>query len=91
MKFQVRPIKLIILSLFMALLLMACSPTGSGGNFEPEVESVPDLNGTSWLLEQFGPEGEATAVLPDTTITLNFTDEGVNGTAGCNSYFGDMT
>ncbi|MCB8926789.1 MAG: META domain-containing protein [Ardenticatenaceae bacterium] len=91
MKFHVRPIKLIILSLFMTLLLMACSPTGSGGNFEPEVESVPDLNGTSWLLEQFGPEGEATAVLPDTTITLNFTDEGVNGTAGCNSYFGDMT
>ncbi len=99
MTFQFKPLKLIILSLFMAILLAACSPAGSGGQAEPDFESAPDLEGTSWILESFGPEGEETpalseaevAVLSNTTITLNFADGGVNGSAGCNNYFGEFT
>ena len=75
----------------MAVALAACSATGSGGNLEPEIESAPVLNGGSWILDKFGPIGEETAVLPDTTITLNFADGGVNGTASCNNYFGEAT
>jgi heat shock protein HslJ len=72
--------------LFM-IALAACSPTGSDGEPEPGV----DLTDTSWVLNEFGAEDSLTAVLPNTTITLNFTDGQISGTSGCNSYFGDVT
>lgn len=46
------------------------------------------LEGTAWTLESF-VEGEAvTSLIAGTTITLQFSDGGVTGSAGCNNYGG---
>ncbi|WP_420629039.1 META domain-containing protein [Candidatus Leptofilum sp.] len=90
MKFHTKFAKVFALSLLIIITMVACSPAGSGGNLEPEIDSVPNLEG-SWVLEKFGPEGEETAVLPNTSITLNFEDGRIGGSAGCNSYFAEFT
>lgn len=91
MKFQNKFVNLLIMNFILLLALAACSPAGSGSDVEPEVDSVTALEGSSWVLNEFGPEEGPTAVLPDTAITLTFTDGGINGSAGCNSYFGEFT
>ncbi len=52
--------------------------------------AIADLTGGPvWQLVESGPAGELTAVLPNTTITLNFDEEGqLFGSAGCNNYSG---
>lgn len=65
--------------------------------FEP-LDAAPALAGTSWSLvafvEPLTVEGEAEAVLlPDepiagSTITLGFSDDALDGNAGCNRYSG---
>jgi len=52
--------------------------------------AIVDLtDGPVWQLVEYGPAGELTAVLPDTTITLSFDEEGLLfGSAGCNNYNG---
>ena len=52
--------------------------------------AAADLDGTKWALKEFGEEGGETAVLLNTTITLNFEDGQIGGSSGCNSYFGDV-
>ncbi len=89
MKFQKKFVNLFIISLLLLLAIVACSPSGSGGDIEPDVESGIVLDSTSWVLNELGPEDAVTAVLSDTSITLNFADDGINGSAGCNSYFGE--
>lgn len=42
------------------------------------------LDDTSWILADYGGTGP----IPGTTITATFEDGQVNGSAGCNSYFG---
>lgn len=91
MKFQNKFANLLIMSFILLLALAACSPGGSGSDVEPEVDSVAALEGSSWVLNEFGPEEGPTAVLPNTPVTLNFADGGINGSAGCNSYFGEFT
>lgn len=91
MKFQNKFVNLLLMGSILILAITACSPSGSGGNVEPDVASGAVLEGTSWVLAEFGPEDGLTAVLPDTTITLNFTNDGSHGSAGCNSYFGEFT
>lgn len=96
MKFQSKFVKVLVMSFLIMMTIIACSATGAGGDVEPDIDSEAgsaqvDLNGTSWVLEQFGSEDSLTAVLPDSTITLNFTEEGIAGSAGCNNYFGEAT
>jgi len=91
MKFQNKTVNMLIMSFLLLLALAACSSAGSGGDLEPDVESNTTLAGTDWVLDEFGSEDDLTAVLPDTSITLNFADGSVNGSAGCNSYFGEFT
>ena len=83
--------KVWIISTFsiLALVLAACaqalpqpspllSPTPPGSN---------PLTGTEWRLASFGPAGALQPVLPGSTITLRFEQNGqATGSGGCNSY-----
>ena len=84
-------INVLIMSLLFMLAVAACSPAGAGSEVEPGFDSEADLTGTQWILDTFGPKDSLTAVQPDTTITLQFEEDGINGSAGCNSYFGSAT
>ena len=73
---------LAILSLFLIVVLglIACS-TDAG-------EAM--LEDTVWVLESYGEPGNLKVVIANTEITTEFVsaEEMVNGSAGCNSYFG---
>lgn len=72
-----------LLILAASLLLAACNATGqSGGNLEGQLWEVQ-----SYLNNQ----GEMVAPLPDTSLTSLFQEGTVNGSAGCNNYFGSYT
>lgn len=45
----------------------------------------------SWTLVSYGAADAPTAVLEDAPITAVFSAEGIQGEAGCNSYFGTFT
>jgi len=57
---------------------------------EDEEEAEVALEDTIWLLESYGDPENLNAVLEDTEITINFISAEVKmeGSAGCNSYFG---
>jgi len=60
---------------------------GCTGNPPGSVEL--HLDGTKWTLTEYVHDGLPRQILPGTTVTLFFTDEGsIGGSAGCNSYFG---
>ncbi len=90
MKLQSIWVKMIVLSSLL-LAVIGCSAAGAGDNVEPDVESGASLNGTSWVLQEFGPDGSRTPVLPDTTVTLLFEDGRISGSANCNTFFADVT
>lgn len=47
------------------------------------------LTGTDWKLVSLGPAGNETEVIPGTTVTLKFGDDGrASGSTGCNSFSG---
>jgi heat shock protein HslJ len=47
------------------------------------------LTGTEWRLISLGPPGSETDVVPGTTVTLKFGEDGrASGSTGCNSYGG---
>jgi heat shock protein HslJ len=53
------------------------------------VDEEVALEGSTWLLESYlNLEGQQTERLPQTRVTINFADGEVNGSAGCNNYFG---
>lgn len=91
MKLQSKLVKMILWSFLLAFAVVGCGSAGSGDNVEPDIESSPSLDGTSWVLQAFGPDGSQTPVLPDTTVTLLFEDGRVSGSANCNTYFADVT
>lgn len=87
---------LLIALLLVSMSLAACA---QGTEVATEVptnipESTPtkaaaELGGTLWTLDSYlNSQGEPADVLPDTEITIEFKDGQVNGSAGCNSYFG---
>jgi heat shock protein HslJ len=50
------------------------------------------LESNQWLLESYrNAEGAMVDTLADTPVTLEFTFDGIGGSAGCNSYFGGVT
>ena len=52
-----------------------------------EVSRTSTLDGSSWELYAY----RKTKPIVGTTITANFSDGEIRGTAGCNSYFGSYT
>jgi heat shock protein HslJ len=53
------------------------------------VEEDLTFEGPTWLLESYlNLEGQTTERLPETRVTITFADGQVNGSAGCNNYFG---
>lgn len=68
--------------LLMSLALAACS--GSSGPLRHE---IIDLKDTDWILTQLNGKRP----LPNTNITLEFTDSEAGGFAGCNAYGGKYT
>ena len=55
---------------------------------EPEPVEQPALKNTSWVLNAYGEPGNLTAAIASDRPTMDFTTNEVNGSAGCNSYFG---
>lgn len=53
--------------------------------------STAPLEDTTWILESYGEQGNLLTVLEGTEITATFgsAEKRVNGSAGCNGYFGD--
>ena len=72
---RIKHIVLVALVGWIALLITACG--GGGSPSDP-------LAGTSWELTAYGK----TSPIPGTTITAQFEDGQVRGSAGCNSYGG---
>lgn len=46
------------------------------------------LAGVQWVLVSYGPADAPVAALPTAPVTLDFTAQGVSGSAGCNQYSG---
>lgn len=92
MKLQTRLAKILLVTSLFMLALVACGATDSAVSpTEPAIESSASLNGTSWVLQEFGPEGDLKPLLPDTSVSLMFADGRISGTATCNTYFADFT
>jgi len=47
-----------------------------------------ELEGKTWALESYGDPDDPTSVIADTSVTAQFAAGQVNGSAGCNNYFG---
>jgi len=47
-----------------------------------------DLEGKRWVLESYGDRGSPTIIIEDSTVSAEFTEGQINGSAGCNNYFG---
>ena len=56
-----------------------------------EGEDAVDFEDMKWVLETFGEPGNQQAVIEGTRITATFesAEREVNGSAGCNTYFGE--
>lgn len=67
---------LIMVTVFGIVLATACASKGG-----------TSLVGTDWELELLG----SSSPLPGTQITLRFQDGEIEGSAGCNHYFGSYT
>jgi len=55
---------------------------------ENESTTLSELDGTGWKLRAFSLDDEWREALETVEITLNFTNNQIDGTAGCNTYFG---
>lgn len=75
-----------ILLAVVASLLAACMPAGPSTGVTPNTPGIP-LADTGWVLETLSGQ----PVIPDTQVTLNFQNDALNGTDGCNRYSGTYT
>jgi len=75
--------------IMVALVLVSCAPAEEKAEVVPEEEEVT-FEGRTWVLESYGEPDDLNTVLEDTEITIAFISaEGkMEGSAGCNSYFG---
>jgi heat shock protein HslJ len=104
LKTNKQTIILSLMALVALLILAACSPSGdeppaaeTGNQPAPEVTPQPEetsndqdaaaLIGSKWDLISYGGKPPAAGTRP----TLNFDENGLGGTTGCNSYFGSYT
>ena len=51
----------------------------------------PPLEGATWWLKFQLADGQLTPVVPDTSVTATFADDGISGSGGCNRYQGAYT
>jgi heat shock protein HslJ len=85
-------VNLIGVALICNVALIACTETSStqvppiSSNQSPESRVV--LKNSSWKLEHWERKGSAIKLAPKTELSLNFQDNQVNGSAGCNSFSG---
>jgi heat shock protein HslJ len=63
----------------------------SGAAVAPPVEEEEESGVLQFILASYGPAGSEQPVLAGTTITANFGDTQVSGTAGCNDYTAPLT
>ena len=68
-----------MLSLLMVILFLF-----AGCVAKEDVVELPSLDGSSWVLVAI----RKSKPIPDTTITIEFSQGELNGSSGCNSYFG---
>jgi len=70
----------VILLMVLAVVAGACAKS-----------SLAPLENTTWILESYGEPDNLKALIAGTEITATFdsTEKQVNGSAGCNHYFGD--
>jgi len=75
----------------MLIALLSLPVILAGACTQAEPAQTSDLEGTTWILEQYGEKAAPKAVIDGTRITATFeSSEGqVRGSAGCNQYFGD--
>jgi heat shock protein HslJ len=75
-KMKKTPMLLMFLFVVFGLMLAACG-------------SAPSLAGTTWKLVSYGSIANPTPAVPDVETSLTFGDDGqINGSMGCNSFFG---
>ncbi len=78
-------VKMIIKTALSALLILAGSVMGFAQDADMDFGLVEHL----WQLETYrSPEGDTVEVLEGSRITADFDSGELNGSAGCNSYFG---
>ena len=75
--------------IMVALVLVSCAPAEEKAEVVPEEEEVT-FEGKTWVLESYGEPDDLNTVLEDTEITIEFisAEEKMEGSAGCNAYFG---
>lgn len=64
--------------------------TGQTPAVVPADPTFGGLTNNNWVLTSYGTDEAPIPALPDVTVNLIFTEAGVNGFAGCNSYFGQF-
>jgi len=90
-----RRLMILFMTAVLLMLAVACNPAG-GEPAANETESengvtLEELEGTTWVLESFGPADNPTEPLPNAVPTLHFENMGdINGFSSCNSYFGEI-
>jgi heat shock protein HslJ len=75
------------LLLLLAAVLAAIAACGPGSEMSPGPSAPSSLEGTAWRAVSVSGAAPVAGREP----TLVFTADGVNGTTGCNQYFGGFT
>ncbi len=84
------------LSTFDAIIQSFAFAPGSDISAEQTPAVVPadptfgGLTNNNWVLATYGSDEAPIPVLPETPISLIFTQGGISGSAGCNTYFGQF-
>lgn len=88
-------VSMIGLALICNFALLACAESSStqvppmSSNQSPQSRVV--LKNSSWRLESWERKGSNVKLAPKTEISLNFQENKVNGSAGCNNFGGSFS
>lgn len=72
------------LAVVLVAPLLVVASCGDSGTPDVSARSVPDLDGTSWIVTTVTENGSPRALVPDSEIRVSFTDGGIGIDAGCN-------
>ena len=82
-----KKIMLMVLAATLTVVMLGITGCSCDGTTDPSAA----LEGKTWVLESYGDPSNPTAALGTTEVTAIFTRESqgkINGSAGCNNYFG---
>lgn len=88
-------VSMIGVALICNFALLACTESSStqvppmSSNQSPQSRVI--LKNSSWRLESWERKGSAVKLAPKTEVSLNFEENKVNGSAGCNSFGGSFS